>query len=182
LFIIVTIPVLCECLTSFNFGRFWLDLEKRIYELQSSIKSYWIPIITILLSTAIIIKYQTHQISIFAFNPFVFPVQAVNWLKENPQTGNIFNEFNWGGYLEYKLYPQQKIFLDSQTDFYGETLMREYSQVIAAEPEWEIILQKYDVEWLLIHKNSTLDNILKSNQFWELIYQDETAAIYRKTK
>ena len=60
------------------------------------------------------------------FDTHVFPVQAVDWLKTNPQSGNVFNYFPWGGYLLYRDWPQTRVFIDGQTDFYGEALTRDY--------------------------------------------------------
>src|SRR5207247_5681100 len=32
-----------------------------------------------------------------------FPVRAANYLRTNPQNGNIFNQYDWGGFLEWNL-------------------------------------------------------------------------------
>lgn len=180
LFVIVTTPILCECLMSFTFSGFWGNLESRIYSLQSQIKGYWILLLVFLISFLMFVKYNNYQISIVKFNPSIFPVQAVEWLRENPQAGNMFNEFNWGGYIEFRLFPEQKVFLDSQTDFYGEALIRDYEKIISANPEWEHILEEYNTNWILINKNSPLAFSLKENRGWELLYQDQLSVIYRK--
>lgn len=182
LFVIVSIPILCGCLRYLTFGEFWFNLEKRINNLQSNLKSYWFFGTIVILSALMIVKYSSYQLTVFKFNPSVFPVQATNWLKENPQTGNMFNEFNWGGYIEYRLFPSQKVFLDSQTDFYGEALMREYVQIISAPAGWESSLEKYQVGWVIINPNSPLANVLVLDSDWQLLYQDKVAVIYRKSK
>jgi hypothetical protein len=68
----------------------------------------------------------------YGFDPEVFPVAAVDWLEENPQEGEVFNYFIWGGYLLYRQWPDMRVFIDGQTDFYGEALTRQYVQVINA--------------------------------------------------
>ena len=62
------------------------------------------------------------------FDPDVFPVAAVDWLEENPQQGEMFNYFPWGGYLLYREWPERRVFIDGQTDFYGADLTREYER------------------------------------------------------
>lgn len=180
LFVVIAIPILSECIQLNKLSPWIEKIESRISLLQLQLKSYWVFIAIISLTLFIFNKHSSHQTPIMQFNPNVFPVQAVEWLKENPQAGNMFNEFNWGGYIEYELYPSQKVFLDSQTDFYGEALVKEYTTVINAETEWESILQKYNVSWVFIYKHSPLDVLLTENQAWELIYQDNIAVIYRK--
>lgn len=116
------------------------------------------------------------------FLPNKMPVQAVNWLEENPQDGKMFNHFIWGGYILYRLWPRELVFIDGQTDFYGEALMREYFDVINLNGNWENILDRYDVAWLIIPRDGTLAKYLysKDDDPWKVIYEDQTAVIFRK--
>jgi hypothetical protein len=110
------------------------------------------------------------------------PVQAVNWLEENPQKGNMFNSFLWGGYILYRLWPEEKVFIDGEALFYGETLFREYLDVINLSDGWEKILDNHDVSWMLIPRDDVLAKHLFSNDkdMWKLIYADNTAAIFSR--
>lgn len=116
------------------------------------------------------------------FLPEKMPVQAVDWLEQNPQDGNIFNHFIWGGYMLYRMWPDELVFIDGQTDFYGEVLFREYLEVISLNDGWEKILDKYDVAWMLIPTRDRMGQYLISNQEddWTVIYQDDTAVILRR--
>jgi len=116
------------------------------------------------------------------FLPDKMPVQAVDWLQKNPQDGNMFNQFIWGGYILYRLWPQETVFIDGQTDFYGEALMREYFDVINLNTNWESILDRHDVAWMIIPRNEALAQYLFSvnDDAWQVIYQDDTAVIFRR--
>jgi hypothetical protein len=118
------------------------------------------------------------------FLPDKMPVQAVNWLQENPQDGRVFNHFVWGGYILYRMWPTEVVFIDGQTDFYGEALMREYFEVINLSAGWEDILDKYDVSWLLIPRNQALAKYMYSvdDDVWDVIYEDNTSVIFRRDK
>lgn len=89
----------------------------------------------------------------------------------------MFNEFDWGGYLLLRLWPSQQIFMDGHTHIYGETLTREYEQVITLNTGWKEILQKYDVGWVIMRKNAPLVNTLSDSDDWETAYEDTTAVI-----
>jgi hypothetical protein len=72
------------------------------------------------------------------------------------------------------------VFIDGQTDFYGEALTREYERVIQAEPGWEEILTKYSVGWLLIPPGERLERELNAVGGWREVYRDESAVIFSR--
>jgi hypothetical protein len=96
------------------------------------------------------------------FLPNIMPVQAVDWLKENPQDGRMFNHFIWGGYILYRMWPDELVFIDGQTDFYGEALFREYLDVINLSSGWENILNAHQVSLMIIPNHERLSGSLKS--------------------
>jgi len=112
----------------------------------------------------------------YQFLPERLPVAAVDWLKENPPPGRMFNEFDWGGYLLYRLWPEQKIFMDGHTHIYGDTLSREYVAIQSRAPGWESILDKYQVEWAILRTNNHLVDVLQQLG-WLKAYRDDTAVI-----
>jgi hypothetical protein len=112
------------------------------------------------------------------FDHRFFPVEAVKWLETHPQDSHMFNEFDWGGYLLLRLWPNQQIFMDGHTHIYGEALTREYEQVITLRPGWEGILKKYDVKWAIIRRNTPLARALSASDNWSIAYEDPTAVIF----
>lgn len=105
------------------------------------------------------------------------PVQAVRWIKENQPSGNMFNSYNWGGYLVWELrdYP---VFVDGRTDLYDDELLRQYLQAISAEPGWELIFDRFGVNLVLVEINSGLARELARSQSWQVGYQDDQAVVF----
>lgn len=116
----------------------------------------------------------------YQFLPERFPVAAVDWLKENPPTGRMFNEFDWGGYLLYRLWPGQKIFMDGHTHIYGDILSREYVDVMMRSPSWQNILDSYQVEWAILRHDNPLASVLL-DWGWRKLYDDDTATILSRS-
>ncbi|HEX2996362.1 MAG TPA: hypothetical protein VHP14_16170, partial [Anaerolineales bacterium] len=143
---------------------------------SKSIGILW-PLLTVV---ALTVSYYFQPYPSNQFDPNKFPVQAVNWLEKNPQQGNTFNNFIWGGYLLYRLWPIQTVFIDGQTDFYGEALTQEYTQVMSLGEGWETILAKYDVSWVIVQSDKPLVKALQDQAGWVIIYQDSTATILHK--
>lgn len=115
-----------------------------------------------------------------AYDQQIFPVQAVDWLVANNQQGNMFNYFDWGGYILYRMWPEQRVFIDGQTDFYGEALTRQYEKVITLADGWQDILNKHQVVWVIMPTDSALIGMLDEDEGWETLYSDSTATILRQ--
>lgn len=113
------------------------------------------------------------------FDNSFFPVQAVEWLNAYPQSGHMFNEFDWGGYLLLKLKPPQQIFMDGHTHIYGEALTREYESVITVSKDWQTIFDKYQIEWAIVRENAPIAGALEELH-WKILYQDDTAMVLHK--
>ncbi|MBA4420416.1 MAG: hypothetical protein C0391_04650 [Anaerolinea sp.] len=144
------------------------------------IQALVLPIMSILIAGGFLLLSPVERTR-NTFQQTVFPVNAVDYLSENPIRGNVFNEFAWGGYLLFRLWPEQKVFIDGQTDFYGENLTREYSQVINGMDGYQGILNKYLVNWVIINKRSPLTQKLAENsENWQLSYEDELSIVFTR--
>lgn len=112
----------------------------------------------------------------YQFLPEQFPVQAADWLAVHPPQGRMFNEFDWGGYLLYRLWPAQQIFMDGHTHIYGDDLSREYVAVMARSAGWQGILDKYQIQWAILRSDNSLAlSMLAAG--WQELYRDETALL-----
>jgi hypothetical protein len=178
LFAIVASPYIGLALQDvFKSSSLYQKIETRIANIEGNLRGSFVPSIAfILLVTAFPPLPRTAN----QFNPNVFPVEAVNWLHTHPQEGEMFNYFSWGGYLLYRVWPEKRVFIDGQTDFYGESLTREYAQVINLENGWKDTLQKYDVSWAILPANQPLAKALRTQMQWIVVYQDNTAVILDK--
>jgi len=178
LFAIVTTPYIgCACQMLLANSNVFTKIEERLSGTEKNLKgSLFFILASLLLTFAFLPRIGT----VDQFSPKVFPVEAVDWLVEHPQQGNMFNNFTWGGYLLYRLWPDATVFIDGQTDFYGEPLTREYSRVITLEKGWEDILNKYNVSWVIVQPNLSLVKVLQHENGWNVLYQDDTAVILRK--
>jgi hypothetical protein len=114
------------------------------------------------------------------FAPDMFPVQAVDWLESNPQEGQMFNAFDWGGYLLLRLWPNHLTFIDSQTDVRGD-VSREYENVVTMTDGWQDVLDKYNVRWAIIDPGWPLVNALET-EGWQEVYRDTTAVILARKR
>jgi hypothetical protein len=117
--------------------------------------------------------------ALYRFDPDLFPVRAVERLGEIDASGHVFNQMHWGGYLLYAA-PDIPVFIDGQTDFYGEELAREYLVAMNARAGWRDALDRYGVEWTLIGARQPLAQVLALDRQWSRVYTDDVAVVYRR--
>jgi hypothetical protein len=114
------------------------------------------------------------------FDPRHLPVQAAEVIARTGVHDPIFCLDSWGGYLIYRLYPQNKVFVDDRHDLYGEEFLKDYLEAIRLAPEWEKFLDEKHVNWVLLPAESSLANMLRETSKWELVYRDGTSVLLKR--
>jgi len=157
-------------------------LDLRLQKVDHQLKGFLWPLLAVLvavLGLALGFHFDSEGQG-YALDPEVFPIEAVDWLENNPQEGEMFNHFTWGGYLQYRLWPESRVFIDSKSDFYGEDFVRQYLQIISLEEGWADRLKAYDVAWAILPSDQALARALHAELGWEAVYEDSTAVILQK--
>lgn len=165
--------VLAEAFVSFQNIPILNRLENTLLNIESKITGALYPIAASILLGVVVLFSPISKI-LYQFEPQTFPVEAVNWLKSNPQSGNMFNDLNWGGYLELNLYPQ-KTFVDSVADVTGEVTMH-YETILTTGEGWENLITTYKIEWMIVKPDEKIAKTMISRG-WNILYQDDTTII-----
>lgn len=108
-----------------------------------------------------------------------FPAAAVERARAEGVSGRMFSEFTWGGYLLHA-WPEQKVFIDGGTDFYGEEVFRDFGQVVKLEPGWRDVLDRWEIELALLAPDSRLAAELSRDPAWTTWHADSTAVLLRR--
>lgn len=148
-------------------------MELTFRRLEGQLRGEVFPIALTILISALLMFSPLGNIN--RFEPSVFPVDAVQWLENNPQKGRMFNAFDWGGYILFHLWPEHKVFIESQTDVTGD-VTKQYETVLTLQDGWESVFKRYDIRWVILPPDWPLTAAL-SAQGWDPIYQDQTAVI-----
>lgn len=182
LFAVIVIPILMRyvegnCLAAFpKVDRFLRQRVENISLIDSAAKGFLWPTASILL----LVFLTANGTVTHAFNPEKKPIAALEFLRENPVSGNMFNNDEFGDLVIYASSQQYKVFFDGRGDMYGSERMKEYCRIIGFEPGWESILDKYEISWIFFDTNSVLSRFLSKNSEWKLVYSDKVASIFVK--
>lgn len=102
-----------------------------------------------------------------------FPVCASAWLRAAPHGLRIFNQYGEGGYLTLSLAGTgDRIFIFGDAAFMGDHLLNVYARVIDVAPGWEATLLRYGTQVVLFDTGTPLDEALRQDPRWTLVYHD----------
>jgi hypothetical protein len=108
------------------------------------------------------------------------PSQAVEFIQNKRPPGPMFNSYNWGGYLIFKLWPDYPVYIDGRTDLYDDAFIRRYIEVMVANEGWSQILDNDGINLVVIETDSTLAKFLRQNPAWTELYRDKMAVIFAR--
>jgi len=109
----------------------------------------------------------------------VSPVGAANYLQQNPTPGQMFNSYNFGGYLVWAL-RDVPVYVDGRTDLYDDEFLNEYLKTYLAEPGWEKTLAEHGIRLVVVEANSPLARELRQTPGWAVRYSDSLAVVIVK--
>lgn len=110
------------------------------------------------------------------------PIAAVDFLAERHPRARLFNDFNWGGYLIYRLFPGTKVSMDGRTTVYAAQTMRAYMRTHYALSGWERFLAECDPEVVLWPADGPLASVLRTRPEWRVEFEDETAVVFARNR
>ncbi|MBI1882149.1 MAG: hypothetical protein HYR94_28585 [Chloroflexi bacterium] len=108
------------------------------------------------------------------------PAKAVQFIQANQPAGPLFNSYNWGGYLIFKLWPDYPVYIDGRTDLYDDAFIRRYLNVAAGGEGWEQTLDQDGINLALIESDSALARFLQQAPAWTMLYHDDKASVFAR--
>lgn len=106
-----------------------------------------------------------------------YPCEAINFIKREKLKGNMFNHYNWGAYLVWRL-PEYPVFIHGR--FPTNQVFAEYDSVMGLKDGWQEILKKYNVGWILLPRDQLYEDILNIEGKWTPVYTDDKAVVLVK--
>ena len=116
-----------------------------------------------------------------------FPQRAAEFIERENLPGEIFNNYDAGGYLIWRLGPQRRVYIDGRDTLYGAPRLQQQRQLLQSPADsvlWEQEANRYNIN-TIIFSVARYDGIqfvrLKdfcNSQVWRPVYLDEVAAVF----
>jgi hypothetical protein len=153
----------------------------RVQDVHSHLRGHAWPVAALVLTFAIAAnggRVGSTALMRAHFDPQRMPVKAADYLRSHPPGGPVLSPDSWGGYLIYRLYPEQRVVVDDRHDLYGAAFFKSYLKMVEIRPGWEDFLDDHQVCCVLFPRQSALTNVLLQTSNWRPIYQDELAILF----
>lgn len=159
-------------------GRYTSGLAK-----EFSRKSRTIMIVLVVLFAVVIVTraYNNNfKSQIFYYNKYL-PEKAVDFMMENKLPQPIFNPYNWGGYLSWRLYPEYKVFTDSR--MIDPAVHAKFNAIYTGMSS--VVLDEYGINTAIFNPVDFFDGDIEKpvlylirDADWRLVYFDNGAVIF----
>jgi hypothetical protein len=108
------------------------------------------------------------------------PVGATDFLAANHVSGSMFNTYQYGGYLIFRLHPAQKVFIYPRTDIYQDGFVRVHDAIQQGRPNWKILFDRYDIDYVVCESNAALRQLLLQEGRFRLVFDDGNHSVLLK--
>lgn len=112
-----------------------------------------------------------------------FPLESAKFMSLNSLPGRVFNFMDWGGFLEYKLWPRYQFFYDTRM-LVGQTIYIN-NKIMHNEGSSTLTLDKYEISTVIVPSINIytgeifpLVKSLYESDGWSLAHYDDVALVF----
>lgn len=112
---------------------------------------------------------------------------AAVFVRDNKIKGNLFNDFDSGGYTIFYLYPELRPFVDNRPEAYPvEFFQEEYYKARLDEDAWQKVVEKYHLNVLLLSMENKSQLAVPfiarrvEDPFWAPVFVDDKFIVFVK--
>lgn len=114
-------------------------------------------------------------------DPGIYPVYAVQFIKENKITGDIMLPFEWGEYAIWKLYPDCRVSIDGRfRTVYSNDVLEKHFNRLEERKNWLELIEKYPADVLLLRRHVYSEEMVHGNNDWVYLYSDGISLVFIK--
>ena len=127
--------------------------------------------------------------TIYGLRPFLptnkqsYPIQAVAYLSAHPCAGNLFNAYDYGGYLIWKL-PSEPVYIDGRMPSWrnsnGVKYLATYDNIISKQRVQQAQFDKYNIRCAVVMNNfgfTKLIQDLKHNHWRQVVQANQSVLL-----
>jgi hypothetical protein len=107
-----------------------------------------------------------------------FPETSARYIEAHHLAGPLYNDFNWGGYLLWRL-PELTVAIDGRTNVHGDERVDHFGAMWSGKPMWATDAELLNANVVVAKKDSALASLLRLDPRFKIVYEDVQAAVLR---
>lgn len=112
-----------------------------------------------------------------------YPLREIEFIKINNIKGNLLINFGQGSYASYKLYPNNKIFMDGRyEEVYYDYMLPMLKKFYLVGNGWDEVLNKFPPDVMVIEKSYPVYKTLKYDDNWKEVFEDTNFGVFVKSE
>ncbi|SNS95684.1 hypothetical protein SAMN05421770_103220 [Granulicella rosea] len=130
-------------------------------------------------SLLLLIGFKAMRITDASLSPQLaaaMPVRALEDIQRKGFTGRLYNNFDWGGYLIWKL--RMPVSIDGRAALHGDQRIDRSIATWSAQPDWATDPQLAGAGLVVAPVTAPLTQLLRNDQRFQLTYEDRLAAVF----
>lgn len=104
------------------------------------------------------------------------PVNAVDVIRERHYDGAVFNNYDWGGFLLWRL--GEPVSIDGRAALYGDDRMKRSQETWTGKTDWASNPDLQSAGVVIAPDGAALTQLLRTDSHFELAYEDKIAAVF----
>ena len=107
----------------------------------------------------------------------LFPAKAADFIIDHRLPGPLFNNFDWGGYLIWRL-PGLPVSMDGRGNVHGDQRIQRSLATWSGYPGWDSDPELTNARLVVADAGRPLVSLLRSDPRFKLVYQDSRAVVF----
>jgi hypothetical protein len=109
------------------------------------------------------------------------PVGATDALQALGRPVRVFNYYDYGGYLVWRLFPAGgRVFIDGRVEVYGSQVFSRYLQVSYMSTTWADVIAQARPDAIILPNAHPLTGILRQDATWQVLRRDPVATVFTR--
>jgi hypothetical protein len=144
----------------------------------------WGAVVTIvvvvgILVAAVVMRRQLSKTTLEAAVAEAYPAAAVAAIKERGYPGPLYNTFDWGGFLIWRL-PDHRVSMDGRSNIHGDVRVWRSFLTSIGRPGWNTDEELRTARLIILPVNLTLTELLRQDAHYDVVYEDAVTAVFTR--
>src|SRR5438067_9272097 len=109
------------------------------------------------------------------------PVQATDALLSTGRPVRVFNYYDHGGYLVWRLFPSGgRVFIDGRVEVYGSRVFADYLRVNYVGDGWPAVIERAKPDAIMLPNGHPLVRLLQQDAEWQQFTRDRLVTVFTR--